>query len=538
MLEAIGGISGGIGLFFVGMWLLSENLKSLASRRLRLIAANWVPNRFIAFGYGVLAGGATQSMSYLTFVTVGILRANLITTERAFPFIVGGNVGVISIVFFVSFDIELAALYILGPASLFMVIERSLKFHTLGALLFGLALMFVGLALVKDSAASFSTQPWFGEFLELAARSLWISFLLAAILTFIVQSAVAVMVFGITLGAIGVLTADQVIMLIYGSAIGSSLSVLALSLDLKGVSRRLAMFQVMFNLVSCAIFVPMFYIELWTGAPLMKALILTIPLELASQLAMLSILTEASTAILMLALIPLMVKVYSRLWPATAIDRLSQVEFVHSRAYGAVAVALELAALEQKRVLGVFSSYLDAVRQGRDIEALRNSIRPVILEIDEFLTEARIRYPGREMEAVNSMLAQQRLIVWLEEQFAELCAELNELPNEGATGQLRNVMVDGIDTVVLVIIDGLTSQDPEDWRTAMQLTGDRTEMLRRVRSYYTSEDIPLSDTTHASILKITNTAGEIFFLFSRLTGEIEGTRVLSAAPPTSRPTLR
>ena len=379
MLEAIGGISGGIGLFFVGMWLLSENLKSLASRRLRLIAANWVPNHFIAFGYGVLAGGATQSMSYLTFVTVGILRANLITTERALPFIVGGNVGVISIVFFVSFDIELAALYILGPASLFMVIERSLKFHTLGALLFGLALMFVGLALIKDSAASFSTQPWFGEFLELAARSLWISFLLAAILTFIVQSAVAVMVFGITLGAIGVLTADQVIMLIYGSAIGSSLSVLALSLDRKGVSRWLAMFQVMFNLVSCAIFVPMFYIELWTGAPLMKALILTIPLELASQLAMLSILTEASTAILMLALMPLMVKVYSRLWPATAIDRLSQVEFVHSRAYGAVAVALELAALEQKRVLGVFSSYLDAVRQGRDIEALRNSIRPVIL---------------------------------------------------------------------------------------------------------------------------------------------------------------
>jgi phosphate:Na+ symporter len=198
-----------------------------------------VPNRFIAFGYGVLAGGATQSMSYLTFVTVGILRANLITTERALPFIVGGNVGVISIVFFVSFDIELAALYILGPASLFMVIERSLKFHTLGALLFGLALMFVGLALVKDSAASFSTQPWFGEFLELAARSLWISFLLATILTFIVQSAVAVMVFGITLGAIGVLTADQVIMLIYGSAIGSSLSVLALSLDLRACLQSL-----------------------------------------------------------------------------------------------------------------------------------------------------------------------------------------------------------------------------------------------------------------------------------------------------------
>ena len=44
----------------------------------------------------------------------------------------------------------------------------------------------------------------------------------------------------------------------------------------------------------------MLYIEIWTGAPLMKALILSIPLELASQLAMLTILTDASTAILIL----------------------------------------------------------------------------------------------------------------------------------------------------------------------------------------------------------------------------------------------
>ena len=39
-----------------------------------------------------------------------------------------------------------------------------------------------------------------------------------------------------------------------------------------------------------------------------------------------------------------MVKVYFRLWPATAIERLSQIEFVRNRAYGAVAVDLELAA--------------------------------------------------------------------------------------------------------------------------------------------------------------------------------------------------
>ena len=90
-----------------------------------------------------------------------------------------------------------------------------------------------------------------------------------------------------------------------------------------------------------------------------------------------------------------------------------------------------LSLLEQGRVLSAFSSYLDAVRQGAAIEPLRNSVRPMIREMDEFLTEARLRHPSHEMEAVSSMLAQQRLIVWLEEQFAALCAELNELPDGG-----------------------------------------------------------------------------------------------------------
>ena len=152
-------------------------------------------------------------------------------------------------------------------------------------------------------------------------------------------------------------------------------------------------------------------------------------------------------------MLPLMVKVYARLWPATAIERLSQVEFVRNRAYGAVAVDLELAAKEQRRVLLAFASYLDAVRQGQDIETLRTSIRPVIREIDEFITEVILRYPLQRTDGVNSMLAQQKLITWLEEQLAELCNILNQMPKEEDPDQLRSALVESIDIVALVILD-------------------------------------------------------------------------------------
>ncbi len=63
MIEALGGMLGGLGLFFVGMWLLSESLKRMATCRLRGIAANWAPNRYAALGWGALAGGAIQIWS-------------------------------------------------------------------------------------------------------------------------------------------------------------------------------------------------------------------------------------------------------------------------------------------------------------------------------------------------------------------------------------------------------------------------------------------------------------------------------------------
>ena len=98
------GIVGGFGLFILGMWLLTENLRSLASRRLRRAASRWTANRFSALLWGCLAGGITQSMSALTFIVVSILRSGLITTQGALALLLGGGIGVTILVFIVRRD--------------------------------------------------------------------------------------------------------------------------------------------------------------------------------------------------------------------------------------------------------------------------------------------------------------------------------------------------------------------------------------------------------------------------------------------------
>ena len=44
MTELFAGIAGGVGLLIAGMWLLTENLKTLASWRLRRSASRWTAN--------------------------------------------------------------------------------------------------------------------------------------------------------------------------------------------------------------------------------------------------------------------------------------------------------------------------------------------------------------------------------------------------------------------------------------------------------------------------------------------------------------
>ena len=97
---------------------------------------------------------------------------------------------------------------------------------------------------------------------------------------------------------------------------------------------------------------------------------------------------------------------------------------------------------------------------------------------------------------------------------AELCAELNQLPDNDTANQLREVMVDGIDAVPPVIMDGLVNQEPGHWEMAVGVTGNRDELLSGVRSSYMTDGFPASDAALANLLNITNTAGgDIVFVF-------------------------
>ena len=136
-MELLAGVVGGLGLFIVGMWFLTENLKKLASRRLRRNAQRWTTNPLAALFWGLLGGGITQSMSALTFIAVSILRSRLITLKGALAMILGGGIGVTGLVMIATFDIKMLALYVVGIAGAMVVTERLSKFRAIAGSFLG-----------------------------------------------------------------------------------------------------------------------------------------------------------------------------------------------------------------------------------------------------------------------------------------------------------------------------------------------------------------------------------------------------------------
>ena len=526
MNELFAGVAGGLGLFIVGMWLLTENLKALASRRLRRTAARWTANRFSALLWGVLAGGVSQSMSAMTFIVVSILRSGLTTTQGAFALILGGSVGVSALVVIVTLDIKVIALYVLGIAGACVVSERLSRYRPAAASFLGGAMIITGLVLLKEAAAPLAEQPWFRDTLAGAGDSLALAFVVAAFLTALVQSSSAVSVFGISLAAVGVLSVDQAIMVMYGSCIGSGAIIYLLSVGLTGRSRQVAMYLVAYNVLICAVLVPLLCLETHFDIPLVKALVFSLGVDLDQQLAIVYVFLCVFLVPAMLAVLGWSARVFDRLWPTSQADELSLPKFIHDQASVDVDSSLALVDLEQRNALKNLSQYFDAVRHGGSVGPLREASRKLISDISEFLDDLQNAHPMQGVEDLNARRNRQKLLAWLEDALGVLCETLAELTDQPALERLRTSICESVDGVLLSLVDAMESDDAMSWNIARQLTGERGDMMRKLRMQYLEMEPALPRLDLINVLLVTNSVEEAFFLLSKLEKEFnpaEGT---------------
>jgi phosphate:Na+ symporter len=75
----IGPLAGGIGLFLLGMWLMTDGLKVAAGPALQRILAQSTGTRARAFASGIAITALVQSSSVVTVAAIGFINAGLLS---------------------------------------------------------------------------------------------------------------------------------------------------------------------------------------------------------------------------------------------------------------------------------------------------------------------------------------------------------------------------------------------------------------------------------------------------------------------------
>jgi phosphate:Na+ symporter len=249
----IGGLAGGVGLFLLGMWLMTEGLKLAAGPALERILARSTGTRLRGLASGVLVTALVQSSSAVTVAAIGFVNAGLLTLNQALWVLFGANVGTTAtgwLVAVVGLDlkIEAAALPLIGAGMLLHFTGQRRRRGAVGMTLAGFGTLFLGIDVLRTGFAGAGARldlPDLGGALSVPAH-----ILAGAALTVLMQSSSAALAVALTAAQGGLLPLTDAAAVVIGANVGTTVKALLAALGATPNAKRAAAAHVLFNLLT------------------------------------------------------------------------------------------------------------------------------------------------------------------------------------------------------------------------------------------------------------------------------------------------
>src|SRR5262245_3713323 len=167
----------GLGLFFLGMRLVGENLRRVSGPSFRALMARSTGAPIQAGALGLAFGALMQSATAVTFILVSMVSSGLIAPGAAFPVITWTNVGLTALAFIVTLNIHPLVAYLVGISAVLASLVRRPTYQALASVLLGIGLIFYGLETMGGSADPLVKTKWFHELLRHTTASPAVAFL-------------------------------------------------------------------------------------------------------------------------------------------------------------------------------------------------------------------------------------------------------------------------------------------------------------------------------------------------------------------------
>ena len=256
--ELISALIGGIGLFLIGMNMMTEGLKLAAGRALEGLLERGTATAPRGLAAGMTITALVQSSTAVTVASIGFVNTGLLSLKNALWVIFGSNVGTTMNAWLVAalgfgFRIDAFALPFVGVGAVLMLAGRTLRARALGQALAGFGVLFLGIDVLKDSFSGVGSMIDLQDFIAPGVAGWLILIGIGTLLTVLMQASGAVIAIVITAAQGGLLTVEAACAMVIGTNLGTTSTAILSAMGATSNARRLAAAHVLFNFVTGAV---------------------------------------------------------------------------------------------------------------------------------------------------------------------------------------------------------------------------------------------------------------------------------------------
>lgn len=258
------GFFGGLGMFLYGMNIMADGMQKSAGSKMNHFLGMLTNNRLMAVCLGALITAIIQSSGATTVMVVGFVSAGVLNLTQAVGVIMGANIGTTITAWIVSLSQLGSAMEVmkpvfyapllLGSGALMILFSKKQKLQTVGEIMVGLGLLFMGLEFMSNSISPYTNAPIFSKAFEVLGGNPLLGMIIGALVTALLQSSSASVGILQTLAMNGVVTTNAAIYITLGQNIGSCVTAILSSMGGSRTAKRAAVMHLSFNVLGAILF--------------------------------------------------------------------------------------------------------------------------------------------------------------------------------------------------------------------------------------------------------------------------------------------
>ncbi|MEX2200080.1 MAG: Na/Pi symporter, partial [Dongiaceae bacterium] len=254
--ELLLNIAGGVALLLWGVRMVRTGILRAWGSDFRRVLARSLRNPFKAWAAGLGVTTLLQSSTATASLAVSFSSKGLVTTAAGLALMLGADVGSTLVVQVLSFGLHwLSPVLILIGVVAFLATESGIARHV-GRALVGLGLVLLSLTLIVGASEPLRDSAAMQTVLTALGSEPVIALLVAALLTWLAHSSVAMVLFVMSLVASSVVPLELGFVLVLGANAGAGIVPLVLSLAEPPTARRIPLGNLLFRVVGALIALP------------------------------------------------------------------------------------------------------------------------------------------------------------------------------------------------------------------------------------------------------------------------------------------